>query len=68
MKRERGIGWGKTMILGAGSALAMGLGGGMVSIPALAQTGSAALASLPPACPVQEALVSDEVDGPLGSG
>jgi hypothetical protein len=27
MTRERGSGWGKTMILGAGSALAIGLGG-----------------------------------------
>jgi hypothetical protein len=51
------------MLLGAGSALAVGLGGGMVS-PALAQTGSAVRASLPTACPGLEALVSDEVDGP----
>jgi hypothetical protein len=58
------MGWrGKTLLLGAGSALAVGLGGGMVS-PALAQTGSAASASLPTACPGLEALVSDEVDGP----
>jgi hypothetical protein len=64
MKRERPFGWwGRTMLLGAGSALAVGLGGGMVS-PALAQTGSAVRASLPTACPGLEALVSDEVDGP----
>jgi hypothetical protein len=64
MTRERRMGWwGKTLLLGAGSALAVGLGGGMVS-PALAQTASAASASLPTACPGLEALVSDEVDGP----
>jgi hypothetical protein len=64
MTRERPFGWwGKTLLLGAGSALAVGLGGGMVS-PALAQTASAASASLPTACPGLEALVSDEVDGP----
>ena len=64
MKRERRIAWwGKTMLLGAGSALAVGLGGGMLS-PALAQTGSAASVSLLPACPALQALVSDEVDGP----
>ena len=64
MKRERRFEWwGKTMLLGAGSALAVGLGGGMLS-PALAQTGSAVSASLPTACPGLEALVSDEVDGP----
>jgi hypothetical protein len=64
MKRERHIAWwGKTMVLGAGSALAVGLGGGMLS-PALAQTGSAASASLLPACPALQALVSDEIDGP----
>jgi hypothetical protein len=64
MKRERRFEWwGKTMLLGAGSALAVGLGGGMLS-PALAQTGSAASVSLPTACPGLEALVSDEVDGP----
>jgi len=64
MKRVRNIGWGRTMALGAGSALAIGLGGGMVSNPALAQTSSAATASLPKLCPALEALVSDEVDGP----
>ncbi len=49
MKRERRFEWwGKTMLLGAGSALAVGLGGGMLS-PALAQTGSAVSASLPTA-------------------
>ena len=64
MKRERHFEWwGKTMLLGAGSALAVGLGGGMLS-PALAQTGSAASVSLLPACPALQALVSDEVDGP----
>ena len=64
MKRERRFEWwGKTMLLGAGSALAVGLGGGMLS-PALAQTGSAVSASLTTACPGLEALVSDEVDGP----
>ena len=64
MKRERRFEWwGKTMLLGAGSALAVGLGGGMLS-PALAQTGSAVSASLPTACPGLEALVSDEIDGP----
>ena len=64
MKRERRIAWwGKTMLLGAGSALAVGLGGGMLS-PALAQTGSAVSASLPTLCPALEALVSDEIDGP----
>jgi hypothetical protein len=64
MKRERRFEWwGKTMLLGAGSALAVGLGGGMLS-PALAQTGSAASVSLLPACPALQALVSDEVDGP----
>jgi hypothetical protein len=64
MTRERRMGWwGKTLLLGADSALAVGLGGGMVS-PALAQTASAASASLPTACPGLEALVSDEVDGP----
>lgn len=64
MTRERRMGWwGKTLLLGAGSALAVGLGGGMVS-PALAQTASAVSASLPTACPGLEALVSDEVDGP----
>jgi hypothetical protein len=64
MKRERHRGWrGKTLLLGAGSALAVGLGGGMVS-PALAQTASAVSASLPTACPGLEALVSDEIDGP----
>ena len=64
MKRERPFGWwGRTMLLGAGSALAVGLGGGMVS-PALAQTGSAASVSLLPACPALQALVSDEIDGP----
>jgi hypothetical protein len=64
MTRERPFGWwGKTLLLGAGSALAVGLGGGMVS-PALAQTASVASASLPTACPGLEALVSDEVDGP----
>jgi hypothetical protein len=64
MKRERRFEWwSKTMLLGAGSALAVGLGGGMLS-PALAQTGSAVSASLPTACPALEALVSDEVDGP----
>ncbi len=63
MKRKQRIGWGTTMVLGAGSALAIGLGGGMFS-PALAQTGSAASASLPPLCIYPEALVSDEVDGP----
>jgi hypothetical protein len=58
MKRERPLGWwGRTMLLGAGSALAVGLGGGMVS-PALAQTGSAVSASLPTACPGLEALGS----------
>jgi hypothetical protein len=70
MKRERRFEWwGKTMLLGAGSALAVGLGGGMLS-PALAQTGSAVSASLPTACPGLEALVSDEVDGtdPWGQG
>jgi hypothetical protein len=68
MKRERRFEWwGKTMLLGAGSALAVGLGGGMLS-PALAQTGSAVSASLPTACPDQEALVSDEVDGPGSPG
>ena len=51
MKRERRFEWwGKTILLGAGSALAVGLGGGMLS-PALAQTGSAASVSLLPACP-----------------
>ena len=63
MKRERRIGWGTAMVLGAGSALAVGLGGGMFS-PALAQTASATSVSLPPACLTLEALVSDEVDGP----
>ena len=64
MKRERRFEWwGKTMLLGAGSALAVGLGGGMLS-PALAQTGSAASVNLLPACPALQALVSDEVDGP----
>jgi hypothetical protein len=63
MKRAPGMGWGRTMALGAGSALAIGLGSGMLS-PALAQTGSAALASGPVVCPALEALVSDEVDGP----
>lgn len=64
MTRERRMGWwGKTLLLGAGSAMAVGLGGGMVS-PALAQTASAVSASLPTACPGLEALVSDEVDGP----
>ena len=65
MTRERRMGWwGKALLLGTGSALAVGLGGGMVS-PALAQTASAAgPASLPTACPGLEALVSDEVDGP----
>ena len=48
MKRERRIGWGTAMVLGAGSALAVGLGGGMFS-PALAQTASATSVSLPPA-------------------
>ena len=67
MKHERRFAWwGMTMLLGAGSALAVGLVGGMLS-PALAQTGSAVSAvsaSLPTACPALEALVSDEVDGP----
>jgi hypothetical protein len=64
MKRERHMGWrGKATLLGAGSALAVGLGGGMVS-PALAQTPSAVSASLPTACPGLEALISDEIDGP----
>jgi hypothetical protein len=64
MTRERRMGWwGKTLLLGAGSALAVGLGGGMVS-PALAQTGSAASVSLLPACPALQALVSDKIDGP----
>jgi hypothetical protein len=64
MKRERRFEWwGKTMLLGAGSALAVGLSGGMLS-PALAQTGSAVSASLPTLCPALEALVSDEIDGP----
>jgi hypothetical protein len=69
MKRERRIGWGTAMVLGAGSALAVGLGGGMFS-PALAQTASATSVSLPPACLTLEALVSDEVDGtdPWGQG
>jgi hypothetical protein len=63
MKRERRMSWGRTMVLGAGSALAVGLAGGMVS-PAWAQAGSGVSASLPKACPALEALVSDEVDGP----
>ena len=64
MKREqRTAWWGKTMLLGASSALAIGLGGGMLS-PALAQTGSAVSVSLPTLCPGLEALVSDEIDGP----
>jgi hypothetical protein len=69
MKRGQRIGWGRTLVAGAGSALAIGLGSGMLS-PALAQTGSAVSASLPTACPALEALVSDEVDGldTLGQG
>jgi len=63
MKREYRIGWGRTLVVGAGSALAIGLGSGMVS-PALAQASSGVSASLPTACPALEALVSDEVDGP----
>jgi len=63
MKREYRIGWGRTLVVGAGSALAIGLGSGMVS-PALAQASSGVSASLPTACPGLEALVSDEVDGP----
>ena len=63
MKRERRMSWGRTMALGAGSALAVGLAGGMVS-PAWAQAGSAASLTLPKACVALEALVSDEVDGP----
>ena len=60
---QRTAWWGKTMLLGASSALAIGLGGGMLS-PAQAQTGSAVSASLPTLCPGLEALVSDEIDGP----
>ena len=66
MKRERRMSWGRTMVLGAGQALAVGLAGGMVS-PAWAQAGSAASVTLPKACVDLEALVSDEVDGP-GTG